>query len=288
MKIAVVTDSASYLTKEQAAANQITVVPITVIFGQQTYKENIDITNKEFYEKLASEKELPTTTQISLGQIQAVYDQLAAQGYEAVISIHLSSGITSFINNLQAYLPNITNIKVYPFDSKLTSAAEANQALLAAKLVKAGKSVTEILAALTDLRATQHVDFVVDDLSHLVRTGRLNNASAFLGNMLRIKPILSFNKVGQIVAVAKERTTHRAFNHIKKDITDFMQQATYPVRLDVVDGDNQATSAQWVADLKKSFPNATIDTSSLGPVVGVHTGRKVMAVVWSRDYQSIN
>lgn len=288
MKIAVVTDSASYLTKEQAAANQITVVPITVIFGQQTYKENIDITNKEFYEKLASEKELPTTTQISLGQIQAVYDQLAAQGYEAVISIHLSSGITSFINNLQAYLPNITNIKVYPFDSKLTSAAEANQALLAAKLVKAGKSVTEILAALTDLRATQHVDFVVDDLSHLVRTGRLNNASAFLGNMLRIKPILSFNKAGQIVAVAKERTTHRAFNHIKKDITDFMQQATYPVRLDVVDGDNQATSAQWVADLKKSFPNATIDTSSLGPVVGVHTGRKVMAVVWSRDYQSIN
>lgn len=288
MKIAVVTDSASYLTKEQAAANQITVVPITVIFGQQTYKENIDITNKEFYEKLASEKELPTTTQISLGQIQAVYDQLAAQGYEAVISIHLSSGITSFINNLQAYLPNITNIKVYPFDSKLTSAAEANQALLAAKLVKAGKSVTEILAALTDLRATQHVDFVVDDLSHLVRTGRLNNASAFLGNMLRIKPILSFNKAGQIVAVAKERTTHRAFNHIKKDITDFMQQATYPVRLDVVDGDNQATSAQWVADLKKNFPNATIDTSSLGPVVGVHTGRKVMAVVWSRDYQSIN
>lgn len=288
MKIAVVTDSASYLTKEQAAANQITVVPITVIFGQQTYKENIDITNKEFYEKLASEKELPTTTQISLGQIQAVYDQLAAQGYEAVISIHLSSGITSFINNLQAYLPNITNIKVYPFDSKLTSAAEANQALLAAKLVKAGKSVTEILAALTDLRATQHVDFVVDDLSHLVRTGRLNNASVFLGNMLRIKPILSFNKAGQIVAVAKERTTHRAFNHIKKDITDFMQQATYPVRLDVVDGDNQATSAQWVVDLKKSFPNATIDTSSLGPVVGVHTGRKVMAVVWSRDYQSIN
>lgn len=288
MKIAVVTDSASYLTKEQAAANQITVVPITVIFGQQTYKENIDITNKEFYEKLASEKELPTTTQISLGQIQAVYDQLAAQGYEAVISIHLSSGITSFINNLQAYLPNITNIKVYPFDSKLTSAAEANQALLAAKLVKAGKSVTEILAALTDLRATQYVDFVVDDLSHLVRTGRLNNASAFLGNMLRIKPILSFNKAGQIVAVAKERTTHRAFNHIKKDITDFMQQVTYPVRLDVVDGDNQATSAQWVADLKKNFPNATIDTSSLGPVVGVHTGRKVMAVVWSRGYQSIN
>lgn len=288
MKIAVVTDSASYLTKEQAAANQITVVPITVIFGQQTYKENVDITNKEFYKKLASEKELPTTTQISLGQIQAVYDRLAAQGYEAVISIHLSSGITSFINNLQAYLPSITNIKVYPFDSKLTSAAEANQALLAAKLVKAGKSVSEILAALTELRATQHVDFVVDDLSHLVRTGRLNNASAFLGNMLRIKPILSFNKAGQIVAVAKERTTHRAFNHIKTDISQFMQQATYPVRLDVVDGDNQATSAQWVADLKQTFPTATIDTSSLGPVVGVHTGRKVMAVVWSRDYQSID
>lgn len=288
MKIAVVTDSASYLTKEQAAANNITVVPITVIFGQHTYKENVDITNKEFYEKLANEKELPTTAQISMGQIQAVYDDLAAQGYEAVISIHLSSGITSFISNLEAYLPNITNIKVYPFDSKLTTAAEANQAMLAAKLVREGKSFETIMAALAELRATQHVDFVVDDLSHLVRTGRLSNASAILGNMLRIKPILRFNDAGQIIAAAKERTMRRAFSHIKADINDFINTVDYPVRIDVIDGDNQATSDEWVADLKQTFPEATIDTSSLGPVLGVHTGRKVMGVVWSRDFENID
>ncbi|MFD1318236.1 DegV family protein [Loigolactobacillus zhaoyuanensis] len=287
MKIAVVTDSASYLSPEQAATNDITVVPITVIFGQHAYKENIDITTKDFYEKLTSEKELPTTAQISMGQIQAVYDDLAAQGYEAVISIHLSSGITSFINNLEAYLPNITNIKVYPFDSKLTSAAEANQALLAAKLVQAGKSVDEIIAALTELRATQHVDFVVDDLSHLVRTGRLSNTSALLGNMLRIKPILRFNDAGQIIAVAKERTMRRAFSHIKADLESFIAAADYPVRIDVIDGDNQATSDEWIADLKQSFPEATVDASSLGPVIGVHTGRKMMGAVWSRDYQDI-
>ncbi|MFD0898726.1 DegV family protein [Loigolactobacillus binensis] len=288
MKIAVVTDSASYLTPEQAAANQITVVPITVIFGQHAYKENVDLTTKEFYAKLASEKELPTTAQISMGQIQAVYDDLAAQGYEAVISIHLSSGITSFIPNLQAYLPNITNIKVYPFDSKLTSAAEANQALLAAKLVRAGKSVPEILAALNELRSTQHVDFVVDDLSHLVRTGRLSNTSALLGNMLRIKPILRFNEAGQIIAAAKERTMRRAFAHIKADLTTFVASVDYPVRIDVIDGDNQATSAEWIADLKATFPDATIDSSSLGPVIGVHTGRKMMGAVWSRDFEDIN
>ncbi|MFC6169765.1 DegV family protein [Loigolactobacillus jiayinensis] len=288
MKIAVVTDSASYLTPEQAAANNITVVPITVIFGQHTYKENVDITTKEFYEKLTSEKELPTTAQISMGQIQAVYDELAAQGYEAVISIHLSSGITSFINNLEAYLPNIHNIKVYPFDSKLTSAAEANQALLAAKLIRAGKSVEEILAALTELRSTQHVDFVVDDLSHLVRTGRLSNTSALLGNMLRIKPILRFNDAGQIIAAAKERTMRRAFIHIKTDIASFIDSVGYPVRIDVINGDNQATSDEWVADLKETFPQATIDTSSLGPVLGVHTGRKVMGAVWSRNFEDID
>ncbi|WP_125982518.1 DegV family protein [Loigolactobacillus iwatensis] len=287
MKIAVVTDSASYLTEQQASENNITVVPITVIFGKTTYKENVDLTTKQFYDMLQTHKELPSTAQISMGQIQAVYDDLAEQGYDAVISIHLSSGITSFIPNLEAYLPNITNIKVYPFDSLLTTAAEGNMALLAANLAKAGKSVDEIFTALKTLRDSQRVDFIVADLSHLVRTGRLSNASAIVGNMLRIKPILNFDKQGKIVAVAKERTSRRAFNHVKREITDYINQVDYPVRIDVIDGDNAAESENWVNDFQASYPQAAIDTSTLGPVLGVHAGRKVMGAVWARDWKSL-
>ena len=103
MKTAIVTDSAAYLDPQVAQANQIIVVPITVIFGQQTYLENIEISTTEFYEKMRTTDKLPTTSQITMGQMQMVFDQLIEDGFDEVICIHLSSGITSFINNLQAY-----------------------------------------------------------------------------------------------------------------------------------------------------------------------------------------
>jgi DegV family protein with EDD domain len=287
MKIAVVTDSATCLTAEQAAAHNITVVPITVIFGQHVYRENIDLTTEEFYHKLETEPELPTTAQISMGQIQAVYDDLAAQGYDAVISIHLSSGITTFYQNLVAYLPNVTNIKVYPFDSLLASAAEADQALYAAKLVAAGTAPEAIITALEKLRASQRVDFMVANLSHLVRTGRLSNASAMVGNMLRIKPILSFDEAGAINIVAKERTMRRAYQHAKKELATYIEESPYPVRATVVDGDNAEESAKWLADLQATYPQITLATSHLGPVLGTHVGRKVMGLIWSYDFEKM-
>ncbi len=145
MKTAIVTDSASYLNAADIQKYNIHVVPITVIFGKQTYLENVEITSKEFYERMRTAPELPTTTQVTLGQMQTMYDQLAAEGYDAVISIHLSSGITSFITNLESYLPNVTNIKVYPFDSKITAAGEAYMVLLAAKLIAAGYTPKQFL-----------------------------------------------------------------------------------------------------------------------------------------------
>lgn len=148
MKTAIVTDSASYLSAADVEKYHIHVVPITVIFGHQTYLENVEITSKEFYERMRTAPELPTTTQITLGQMQTTYDQLAKAGYDAVISIHLSSGITSFITNLESYLPNVTNIKVYPFDSLITAGGEAYMVLLAAKLVAEGYSPEQVIAQL--------------------------------------------------------------------------------------------------------------------------------------------
>lgn len=139
MKTAIVTDSAAYLDPQVAADHNITVVPITVIFGQQTYLENIDITSEAFYDKMRTTEKLPTTSQITMGQMQQVFDQLIKAGYDEVICIHLSSGITSFVNNLTAYAQSVEGIEVYPFDSKITSAGEGFLALEAARLVAQGE-----------------------------------------------------------------------------------------------------------------------------------------------------
>ncbi|VDG20898.1 DegV family protein [Lactiplantibacillus mudanjiangensis] len=285
MRTAIVTDSASYLSAADIQKYDIHVVPITVIFGQQTYLENVEITSKEFYERMRTAAKLPTTTQVTLGQMQQMYDQLAADGYDAVISIHLSSGITSFIPNLESYLPNVTNIKVYPFDSLITAGGEANMVLLAAKLVAAGYSPEQVLQELTKLRATTQVFFIVDNLSHLVRTGRLSNASGLVGNLLRIKPILTFDDAGKIIAIEKERTMRRAYQGIKAKLAHALATTKEPLRAMVVNGNNPKLQAEWVADLHASFPNLIIDESEIGPVVGVHVGEGVMGLFWAQDWE---
>ncbi|GKT03635.1 DegV family protein [Furfurilactobacillus sp. WILCCON 0119] len=291
MKTAVITDSASYLDPEVAMAAGIHVVPITVIFGTQTYLENVDITSEQFYQRMREEKKMPSTAQVTMMQMQAVFDELIADGYDEVICIHLSSGITTFLQNLTAYAPTVTGIKVYPFDSQMASEGEAWLALLAAKMAKAGKNAADILPALEHLRATTHVYFVVDDLSHLLRTGRITNSSAFVGNLLRIKPILTFEDA-KIVGLTKERTAKRAFQKVKQDFEQSLTTITAPVRVGIIDGNNPTASEEWLTDLSSSAETATgvtpaFETAHIGASIGVHTGEKVMGLVWAEDWQTL-
>ncbi|GEK28904.1 DegV family protein [Furfurilactobacillus siliginis] len=292
MKTAVITDSASYLDPKVAEAAGIRVVPITVIFGTQTYLENVEITSETFYQRMREEKAMPSTAQVTMMQMQEQFDQLIEEGYDEVVCIHLSSGITTFLQNLTAYAPTVKGIKVYPFDSQMASEGEAWLALLAAKMAKTGKSAAEILPALEQLRDSTHVYFVVDDLSHLLRTGRITNSSAFVGNLLRIKPILTFED-GKIVALTKERTAKRAFQRVKQDFTESLITETQPVRVGVIDANNPEGSATWMSDLTCSDLQTAVgepaqfEVAHIGPSIGVHTGEKVMGLVWARDWQTL-
>lgn len=287
MKTAIVTDSAAYLSPTQISDYNITVVPITVIFNQQPFLENVDIDSTTFFERLRTEKVLPTTAQITMAQMESAYDKLADQGYDEVISIHLSSGITSFFDNLSMFAPTYTRMKIYPFDSKIASAGEANMVLLAAQMVANGVHADRIMPALEQLRASTEVYFIVDDLGHLLRTGRISNSSAFVGNLLRIKPILTFNQDGQIVALSKERTMKKAFKRARDDFAADVNKVAYPLRVTIIDANAPDVNETWVATFKDEFPNIPVDSSHLGPVISVHTGEKTMGFVWANDWQKL-
>ncbi len=285
MKTAVVTDSASCLTPAEIKKYHIKVIPITVIFERQTYLENVDITASEFYKKMKTETSLPSTTQITPGQMQEAYDQLAQEGYDSVISIHLSSGITTFFQNLTNYLPAVSNIKVYPFDSRLASAAEGAMAKLAVRLVHAGYHPKTVIEELEKFRETTQAFLAVDDLSHLVRTGRLSNASRFVGSLLRIKPVLTFTKDGKILALQKERTMKRAYQEIKRRFAKAKREADFPLRLTVIHAGAPGLEEEWLEDMHNSFPDVAIEASELGPVIGVHVGAGTMALLWCYDWE---
>lgn len=288
MKTAVVTDTASYLTPEQIKKYNITVLPITVILGNKQYKETEELTDQEFFDYLRNEKELPTTSQVSMGQIQEAYDRLVDEGYDTIISIHLSLGITSFMDNLRMFVKSYDRAKVYPFDSMAASGAEADLVMMAGLLAQQGVEPTEIIKRLENLRDSTHILFAVDDLKHLSRTGRLSNHSAIIGSLLNVKPLLTF-KDGKIYAIAKERTMHRAYKMIATEIKKYTEEhPDWNLHITIVDSNNREMLDKWSNDFQNDFPKARISKSHLGPAISVHTGEKTMGVVWDKDFENEN
>lgn len=289
MKVAVITDSAAYLKPAEVQRYHIHVLPIPILWGNETLRDMVDIDQVQFYERLRTDPLLPTTSQPSIGDVEALVTKLVAAGYEAVVAPVISSGISSFYNNLKAYAAREKRLKFYAFDTHITCAGAAYAALLAGKMALAGENPDHILAALYELRETTGVYFMVDDLAHLRRTGRLSNASSFVAGLLKIKPILTFdikhNGKGQISAIAKERQAKRAFEWIADHFGAAIADKNYPIRCTVFDGNTPQVKAEWLAELSKRFPQVTFDTSIIGPVIGVHTGENAMSIIWARDWE---
>ncbi|RVU71741.1 MULTISPECIES: DegV family protein [Lactobacillus] len=288
MKIAVLTDSSAYLTKEQQEKYHIDVIPIPIIWGDKTYRDLIDIGYEEFYEKLASAKELPTTSQPSIGEVQKYVDKYVAAGYTDLIIVTISSGLSSFYSTVTSVAQEEKRIKIHPFDCKITCAGEADAAILAARLVAKGADLDLIMHDLEDLRNTTDVRFMVDNLNHLKRTGRLSNAASFVGGLLKIKPILSMDvqDQGKISAIAKERQYRRAYKHIQKDFARLTADMSYPIQATIFDALDEERQKEWQEDYRKQFPQVKFYQSIIGPVVGVHVGQHTIAMIWCRDLDS--
>ena len=137
MKIAVVTDSTCYLSKEEIAANNIHVVPIPFILNGKTYHEGVDITTEEFYDQLKTASTFPSTSQPSIGEMMELYQKLSDDGYDAVISIHLTKTISGFLNNITQLSEQMKDtIKIVPFDSGITVKLMGYLAIEASQLAK--------------------------------------------------------------------------------------------------------------------------------------------------------
>ncbi|MFB9770473.1 DegV family protein [Lactiplantibacillus modestisalitolerans] len=283
MKIAVVTDSTSYLTPQEVADNDIHVVPIPVIIDGKVYQEGVDITTADFYANMKSFKTFPSTSQPPVGEMVDFYNRLGQQGYDAVISIHLASTISGFYNSLLNMRSMVDGIKLYPYDSQITVRLMGYLAIEAARMAKAGHTVEEILARLDDLRASMGEYFIVDDLQNLVRGGRLSNASAFIGSVLRIKPLLTFDEQHEIVAFEKVRSTKKALARVEHLFEEAQAKVDYPLRAIIVQGNNLEAAQAWKAKLQQQYPDMPIDLTYFGPVIGTHLGDKSLALAWLKD-----
>ncbi|MCF6515053.1 DegV family EDD domain-containing protein [Lactobacillus sp. S2-2] len=286
MSIAIVTDSTAYLSDEEINKYNINVIPINVIFGSDVYEEGVNLTNKEFYKKMEDSANLPSTSQPATGKLIEMYDKLADEGYSTVISIHLTDTISGFYKQVESISTMTNNIKIIPFNSGLTVRPMADLAIYAAKLVKEKYSEDEIINKLINFRKTIDELFIVDDLNNLVKGGRLSNASAFVGNLLNIKPILTFDaETNKIVAIDKVRSKKRAFKYLENKFKEDLTNANYPIKATVIDGNATEEADKWKEKLEIDFPDVEFYRSYIGPVIGTHLGSGAIALSWTKDFE---
>lgn len=278
MKTVVVTDSTSYIPKHIRENLNIHMIPLSVVINGETYREEVDLNVSDFYDAVKTIETLPTTTQPPIGEFEQLYSKLAEE-YDAIISIHLSSGISGTYQGAVAAAEMAENVRVYTYDSEISCMAQGFYVLEAASMAQAGKTPEEILQRLDELKAEMSAYFMVDDLSHLQRGGRLSSAQAVIGSLLNIKPLLHFqDKV--IVPFEKIRTRKKAMKRIVDLLAEDVEKGKF-LRATIIHANRVQEAADWKAELAVQFPTVDFSISYFGPVIGTHLGEGSMGMAWT-------
>lgn len=275
--VKILTDSTADLPAPLVSQYGIEVIPLKVIFEDKIYRDTIDITNKEFYEKLAAARVLPRTSQPSPGEFQELYEELTADG-STVISIHISAKMSGTIQSAVLAKNRLPDRDIRVIDSRQVSMALGLVVLAAAKAARQGKSPDEIELAAIEVANKVRTYFVVDSLENLEKGGRIGKASAFLGNMLNIKPVLTIED-GVVSAFEKIRGKSRAMDRIVEVVKDYEKDRgiSYCTLL-------HANAVDDAVELHKKLISR-LDSlehiiGEIGAVVGTHAGAGTIGIIF--------
>ena len=275
MTIRIVTDSTADLTPAEAAALGVTIVPLTVFFGEEAFLDIIELDSASFYEKLQKTKDLPRTSQPSPASFQEAYTRLIAEGADGIISVHLSSKLSGTYQSAciaRNTMPeNIRQVPIEVIDSLNISGGMALSIRKAADEVKQGLSLEEIKNHMIERLSRTRIFAVLDTLEYVKRGGRIGAARALLGNMLSVKPIVTL-KDGEVVPVEQPRTRSKAYARLVQ-ITSELK----PIEELVIAESGPGVGEQFAEAMKAVYAEP-IQCYALGAVLGTHTGPGTVAV----------
>ncbi len=272
-KVMVVTDSTSNIPDDLLNGNPINLVPLQVIWGTEVLRDQIDISTQQFYDRLVSDKVLPSTSQATPEEFKSLYSRLLKEDYE-ILSIHISGALSGTLDSARQAKAEFPGAKIEIVDSLSASMAMGFQVLSAARMAAIGSSLAECTAVAREAVDHTGVYFVLDTLEYLHRGGRIGGAQAFLGTMLNLKPILAL-KDGRIEAVERVRTLSKAINRLLDLVEKRLENATGPIRLCAIHA-NRLREAELLLERAKQRFNSTLVTdavvSTISPVLGTHVG----------------
>jgi DegV family protein with EDD domain len=277
---AVVLDSTADFPEAPSRYPNFRIVPLYVRFGAESFRDYVEITPDRFYERLAHAPDLPTTSQPTPADFQAVYEELAPN-YERILSIHISSTLSGTFASAQAAAATIGE-SVRVIDSRTASASLAMLALGVQRRLERGTTDDEIDAFVERYRHEHTLLFTVNTLEYLAKGGRIGRAAKLAGNLLNVKPILTIRD-GEVVPLKKVRGNHKAFAEFREL---FVSTSTDSPNLKV--GIAHAAAPERLAALRALVeherPHAEIEiATTLGAVVGTHAGPGTVGFFWFED-----
>jgi DegV family protein with EDD domain len=270
-KIAIVTDSTAYIPADLIQKYNLTVTPQVLIWGEETFRDGVDIQPDEFYARLKTTKVMPTTSQVTPITMKTTFEDLIGKGYD-VLGIFLSAKLSGTIQSaVQAIeMMGTAGEKVTYVDSWSTAMAMGFQVLAVARAVADGADLNEAVALAEKAREHTGVYFAVDTLEFLHRGGRIGGAKRFFGTALNVKPVLAVQD-GHIEAVEQIRTKKKALERVFELVSEQTKGKT-PIRVAALHAAAEG-EARTLLDKATKELNATESImSTVSPVVGTHAG----------------
>jgi len=267
----ILTDSAADLPAAEAQALGITVAPLYIQFPEGEVNAE-QIPPDEFYSRLRGMvPEVPTTSQPSAGDFKKLYQGISKNG-EAILSIHISSGLSGTIEAARLGASKLNGTSVMHVDTLTLSGGERFQVLAAARAAEAGWETGQILQRLERIQQATEVVYTLETLDYLARGGRIGRVQALAGSLLKLKPIIHVDRQdGRYNTAGKARTIARALTKIV-DHLEKLYTANRPVWVTVLHGQFEGPAARLTQALAERLQVAKLENLRISPVLGVHTG----------------
>ncbi|MDP9231159.1 MAG: DegV family protein [Actinomycetota bacterium] len=279
---AIVVDStADFPEAPQRFANW-RVVPLYVRFGDESYRDYVELGPEQFYARLRTAPQTPSTSQPTPGDFLAVYEELA--GYERILSLHIAGKLSGTIESARAAARLLGDDRVRTLDSQSASAAIAMVGLAIQRRLERGTSDDEVDALIERYRLEAGLLFTVDTLEYLARGGRIGRARAWAGELLNIKPILTI-KDGEVVPVKRVRGNRKAFLEFESAFTSSTSDVA-SLRVGIAQADAPERTKALTELVQRTRPAAQLElVTTLGPVVGAHAGPGTVGLFWFDDVE---
>jgi DegV family protein with EDD domain len=277
---AIVVDSTADFPDAQDRYPNWRVVPLYVNFGTESYKDGVDLTAAQFYERLRTSPELPTTSQPTPGDFLAAYEELGS--YERILSIHIAAKLSGTFQSAGTAAAQLGNGRVRTIDSESASVATAMLATAVQRRLERGTTDEEVDALVKRYVREHGLLFTVDTLEFLARGGRIGRAKAFAGQLMNVKPILSIRD-GEVIPVKRVRGNRKAF----QEFVDAVKEQTEDVpglRVGIAHADAPERMVEIEKMVRDLRPQATIEMETmLGAVIGAHAGPGTVGFFWFTD-----